>query len=192
MRTAATLVAITLVAVALLLAPDNVEARPMKHPTYAELFQKSDVVVLLRVSTIEARSEAPQAYGIPDDSYHAYKAHCPIISTFKGSVSDKTISLLFFQHPDGRFGFNGVMAAPFYEQLTLPEEHRTAYLAYLRKDASGQFVPFTGHRDAGISIKAVPQHFLPHHFSVLQPRDKLNKPVERTGKPRRDSPAARR
>lgn len=152
-------------------------ARPVREPGYRELEQKADVIALLQVKTIEPAAEKPEDYGIAR-TYSAYTAHCSVVSVWKGLAGEE-ISLLFFQHPDGRPGFNGVITAPFFEELTRREEERTAYLVYLKKDGTG-FAPVTGHMDAGLSIKAIPYFMpLPSSFSVLQPRDGSGEPIGR-------------
>lgn len=167
------------------------EARPARSFSYDELQQEADVIALLQVTNIDVSFQNPEDYRI-EKSYQAYTANCSVVSVFKGSASEK-ISLLFFQHPDGLPGFNGVIVAPFFEELTVLEGARTAYLAYLKNDGAGGLMPVSGHLDAGFSIKAVPwsMHYVPH-FSVLQPRDESGKPIERTAETQEEAGKKRR
>lgn len=160
------------------------EPRPVSFLSPEESLEKADAVVLLSVINIDLSNENPEDYNIAQ-SYQAYIAHCSVISTFKGTLKGE-VSLLFFQHPNGMPGFNGVIPAPFYEELTIDAAYRTRYLAYLKHNpqASNEFIPVSGHQDAGASIFALTKprsmQFLCPHFSVIQPRDASGKPIERT------------
>jgi hypothetical protein len=136
-------------------------ARPVKTWTHQELFQSADAVLVLAVLDIEMAQEKPAAYGIAD-TYQAYRARCRVLGVLKGDALPQEVSLLFFQHADGRPGFNGVIAAPF------SRDKRLEFLAYLRREKSGGWVPVTGHEDAGLSIKAVMKN-LDYKYLNLRP-----------------------
>lgn len=162
------------------------EPRPVNFLSHEESLEKADAVVLLSVINIDLSNENPEDYNIAQ-SYQAYKAHCSVISTFKGTLKGE-VSLLFFQHPIGMPGFNGVIPAPFYEELTIDAAYRRKYLAYLKRnpEALDEFIPVSGHQDAGASIFALTKpetiqiQLLCPHFSVIQPKDAFGKPIDRT------------
>jgi hypothetical protein len=86
-------------------------ARPVKTWSHQELFQSADAVVVLAVLDIERAQEKPAAFGIAD-TYQAYRARCRVLGALKGDAPPQEVRLLFFQHADGRPGFNGVIPAP--------------------------------------------------------------------------------
>ena len=121
-----------------------------------------------------------------------FTANCTC-SCFKGDLNTNMISITLsnIRWPSG---FNGILPAPFYEGLP-SRKRRTGYLAYLKKDSNGNFVPLTGHQDAGFSFKVVYglfnwQYRLPQDFSVLQPRDADGNPILRKGEPNWGHPRA--
>lgn len=167
----------------------SLEARPIDMRLTPDDFQKqSDFILLLSVSNIVELTAIPEEFIklYNDGEYSVFTANCYVRSCFKGNLNTNMISITFVQHPDGKPGFNGIVPVPFYEELCLPEKTRTAYLAYLKKDSHGNFVPLTGHQDAGFSIKIVYDLFgrqckLPQDFSILQPRDENDNPFLRKG-----------
>ena len=167
----------------------SLEARPIDmRLTYDDFQKQSDFILLLSVSNIVELTNIPEEFiKLYDDGYYSvFTANCYVRSCFKGNLNTNMISITFVQHPDGKPGFNGIVPVPFYEELCLPEKIRTAYLAYLKKDSHGNFVPLTGRQDAGFSIKIVHDLFgrqckLPQDFSILQPRDENDNPILRKG-----------
>lgn len=127
-------------------------ARPINPPSHSELHEKSDVILLLEVSDIQKSDKKTDKYPDPD-FYQGYVAKCKVLSVLKGAHDKKELSIDFFQHPDGRPGFNGAIPAP------LSLDKRVIYLAYLKRDGQENLVPVTGHYDAGLSIKTVLEHF---------------------------------
>jgi hypothetical protein len=155
-------------------------APPVKTWSHQELFQSADAVLVLAVLDIERAQEKPAAFGIAD-TYQAYRARCRVPGVLKGDAPPQEVSLLFFQHADGRLGFNGVIPAP------LSRDQRLEFLAYLRREKSGGWVPVTGHEDAGLSIKALMKN-LDHKYLDLPPatpenRAGTNGPSAATAKP---------
>ena len=74
-------------------------------------------------------------------------------------------------------------------------QKQSDYILLLKKDSNGNFVPLTGHQDAGFSFKVVYglfnwQYRLPQDFSVLQPRDADGNPILRKGEPNWGHPRA--
>ena len=142
-------------------------ARPVKTWSHQELFQSADTVVVLEVVGIDLAPEKPAAHGIAA-TYQAYRARCRVLGVLKGDAPPQEVSLLFFQHADGRPGFNGVIPAPF------SRDKRLEYLAYLRREKPGGWVPVTGHEDAGLSIKALMKN-LDYKYLDLPPATPENR-----------------
>jgi hypothetical protein len=167
----------------------SLKARPIDmRLTYDDFQKQSDYILLLSVSNIVELTDIPEEFIrlYNGGEYSIFTANCYVRSCFKGDLNTNMISITFAQDPGGRPGFNGIVPVPFYEELCLPEKRRTAYLAYLKKDSNGNYVPLTGHQDAGFSIKIVYDRFgqqckLPQDFSVLQPRDIDDNPILRKG-----------
>lgn len=176
----------------------SIKARPVDmRLTYDDFQKQSDYILLLSVSNIVELTDIPAGFVRLHNGgeYSVFTANCYVRSCFKGDLNTNMISITFVQDPGGRPGFNGILPAPFYEELCLPEKRRTGYLAYLKKDSNGNFVPLTGHQDAGFSIKIVYDQFgwqckLPQDFSVLQSRDMDDNPILRKGEPNWGHPSA--
>lgn len=175
-----------------ILAAWSLLARPIDiRLTYEDFQNQSDYILLLSVLNIVELTEIPKDFSriYNNGEYSIFTANCYVRSCFKGNLNTNTISIMFAQDPDCKPGFNGITPAPFYEELCLPEKYRTGYLAYLKKNSSGNFIPLTGHQDAGFSIKTVIGGFRRLYnslnvFSVLQPRDVDDNPVLRKGERR--------
>lgn len=125
-------------------------ARPIKIPSYKELFEMSDVVAFLSVERIEILdSVSPDN---PDPKlYQDYLAYCKIEHLLKGTTETNTIVIPFFQNPAGKPGFNGAMPAPFTQMPV-----KMDYLAFLKKSDGKIWKPAAGAHDAALSIKAIP------------------------------------
>lgn len=176
----------------------SLKARPIDmRLTYDDFQKQSDYILLLSVSNIVELTDIPDEFIklCNGGEYSVFTANCYVRSCFKGNLNTNMISITFIQHPDGRPGFNGIVPVPFYEELCLPEKRRTAYLAYLKKDSNGNYIPLTGRQDAGFSIKIVYDRFgqqckLPQDFSILQPRDLDDNPILRKGESNWGPPSA--
>ena len=127
------------------------QARPIKIPTYAELFEMAELVAVLSLVKIEA-SEALSPGNPNPKKYRNYLAHCRVEHAFKGKA--KTVVIPFFQDPAGKPGFNGAMVAPF------SEHGKVDYLVYLKRPRK-HWVPAAGSLDAALSIKAMPFSYMP-------------------------------
>ena len=143
-------------------------ARPVRIWSHQELLTNSDFVAVLAADTISV-SKDPSSSNPDPIMYQDYVAHCRVLSVFKGDHAIQNIDVPFFQHPDGRPGFNGAMPAPFTLNKGIE------YLAYLKKAADGTWMPTAGTHDAALSIKSI-------RF-MLDGRD-LKLPERETAKPK--------
>jgi hypothetical protein len=132
--------------IVLLAASVLAHARPIDIPTYQELQNKADLVLILKVQTITETAAKTKQYGDPD-FYQGYKATCQVLSVLKGKLEQTVVAIPFFQHPKGMPGFNGAVPAPFSLRDNL------VFLAYLKRGQSGELAPLTGEYEAGLSIK---------------------------------------
>jgi hypothetical protein len=131
---------------ALLVASVTAHARPIEVPTYQQLHDKADLVLILKVQTITETDAKTRQYGDPD-FYQGYKAKCQVLSVLKGKLEQTVAAIPFLQHPKGMPGFNGAIPAP----LSLRDN--LVFLAYLKRRPNGELAPLTGEYDAGLSIK---------------------------------------
>jgi hypothetical protein len=115
-------------------------------PTFQELYDKADLVLILQVTEVAETDAKVTQYPDPN-FYQGYRATCDVLSVLKGKLEEKNVSINFFQHPEGMIGYNGAIPAPF------SLDKRVRYLAYLQRKADGQLVAVTGEYDAGLSIK---------------------------------------
>jgi hypothetical protein len=157
-----------LVIFGLLAASVTAVGRPVEVPTYQQLQDRADLILILKVQTITETDAKTQGDA---DFYQGYQARCEVLSVLKGSLERTNIAIPFFQHPQGIPGFNGAIVAPFMLRSNL------AYLAYLKRLPTGELAPLTGEYDAGLSIKMmfdqgtdiVPLKLPPHGVGVAQP-----------------------
>ena len=98
--------------IALLAASVMAHARPIEVPTYQQLHDKADLVLILKVQAITETDAKTGKYGDPD-FYQGYKAKCQVLSVLKGKLEQTVVAIPFFQHPRQMPGFNGAIPAPF-------------------------------------------------------------------------------
>jgi len=110
-------------------------ARPIKIPSYKELFEKSDLVAILSIERIEISKEVSANNPSPK-KYQDYLAYCKIEHILKGKTDAKSIVIPFFQDPSGAPGFNGAMPAPFTQKKMMIH-----YLAYLKHANGNNWLP---------------------------------------------------
>ena len=98
--------------IALLAASITAHATPIEVPTYQQLHDKADLVLILKVPAITETDAKTREYGDPD-FYQGYKAKCQVLSVLKGKLDQTVVTVPFFQHPKEIPGFNGAVPAPF-------------------------------------------------------------------------------
>ena len=80
-------------------------SRPIDVPTYQELHDRADLVLVLKVQAITAR-EPKVGEAVDTNFYRCYTAECRVLGVLKGNLKPKVLSIPFFQHPEGLPGFN--------------------------------------------------------------------------------------
>jgi hypothetical protein len=156
--------------IALLAVSITAHARPIEVLTYQQLYDKADLVLILKVQAITETDAKTRQYGDPD-YYQGYKAKCQVLSVLKGKLDQPVVAVPFFQHPKGIPGFNGAIPAPFSLRDNL------VYLAYLKRGQHGELGALTGEYEAGRSIKMmfdwgsdiVPLKLPPHGTKPAEP-----------------------
>src|ERR1017187_5956987 len=98
--------------IALLAASITAHATPIEIPTYQQLHDKADLVLILKVQAITETGAKTRQYGDPD-FYQGYKANCQVLSVLKGKLEQTVVAVPFFQDPQQMPGFNGAIPAPF-------------------------------------------------------------------------------
>ncbi len=124
-------------------------SRPIEVPTYQQLQDRADVVLILKVRDISETEAKTDQYGGDLNFYQGYKARCQVLSVLKGKLEQAELSIPFFQHPKLMLGFDGAMPAPF------SLDPNVVFLAYLKHAKKGEWTAVTGEYDAGLSIKMI-------------------------------------
>ena len=156
--------------IALLAAAITGQATPIDVPTYQQLHDQADLVLILKVQAIIETDAKTREYGDPD-FFQGYKAKCQVLSALKGKLDQTVVTVPFFQHPKGIPGFDGAVPAPFSLRDNL------VFLAYLKRGQNGDLAPLTGEYRAGLSIKMmfdwgsdiVPLKLPPHGTKAAEP-----------------------
>jgi hypothetical protein len=157
----------------------SVHSRPVEVPTYQELQDKADLVLILKVQAITTREPKP-GENVDTNFYQCYTAECKVLGVLKGALEQKVLSIPFFQHPEGIPGFNGAVAAPF------SLDDAVVFLAFMKRGPKGQLTPVTGEYDAGLSIKMMLAWWPDLRHLKLPPH-----PTKPTGAPTNAAPPPR-
>ena len=135
-----------------LLTLPSANARVIPVWSYRELAERSDLIAVVDVSSITKTNIASDPWGGAYSHQKIFQgqiAHLETLWIIKGDQKLKYLDLLFFTYA-------GIIREPNGADLISfdhTEQHR--YLIFLRKDASGWFVPTTGQCDATLSIKVI-------------------------------------
>jgi len=137
----------------ILLLP-SVQARFVSRWPYVKLVEKSDLVAIVEVRSIEKLDTVWDGPGNPG-LFQGSIAHLDIAWVIKGDAKMQKLDLVFFRYCDTCVGEdNGALLIDFRN----PKKHQ--YLVFLRREASDRYVPATGQYDASISVKQIKQDHL--------------------------------
>jgi hypothetical protein len=130
-------------------ALDRVSARLMQDWTYQELFAKSDLVVIAKVSTsTRDTNEQNTVTDIsPPEPVIGVTTEFESLLVLKGQKQDRFV-LHHYRRKSSEPLVNGPMLVSFN-----PDDHRT-YLLFLLREHDGHFAPVAGQTDPGVfSVK---------------------------------------
>jgi hypothetical protein len=150
---------------------------PMDVPTLGEMLEKSDLVCVVQVRSVDAAPK-PHPQNSWPDTIKSYMATCSLVCVFKGEVATNEITISFYGHlfdePEPRAN------APLVE--THQRAHETIqYLVFLKRDADGRVSPVTGDLDPGLSFRVLLESFDGAAYDILQRRKRgHNQAVEAT------------
>jgi hypothetical protein len=133
-------------------------ARFAPRYTYDELLKISDLVVVIEHESTK-ESEVEDSLGGKGRITSAV-----VLTQFKGDVKEKKISIHHFAYPDSPNAPNHVTfpsnaAPPIYFEIntpsvrcTLPIDPTRHYLAFLKKQEDGSYIPVTPQYDSNLSF----------------------------------------
>lgn len=186
--------------VALLSMVSAAGARPIAIPTLEELIKKAPIVVIIHPESIRQTEDRPDddSFGDRDlKNYDSLETTCKVITTFKGSVTEKNIKIIHFAYADPKPEFNGGLMMSFLfnpirfvtfpalpngkPDLTQGQAYGyggSEYLAYLRLLPDGRYAAVTPQYDAAASFYLLSgvygaQRY--HHHPAAKPAEEPKK-----------------
>lgn len=127
-----------------------VNGRPPSYgPTFTELLEKSDLVCILQVKSIQESSKPHPDIPSPDDAKW-YMAKCRTVCAFKGDTKTNEVQIPFYGHFFGEPEFR--FKSPLVENSKRSDKS-IQYLAFLKNGPDGLFYPTSGHLDPGFSFR---------------------------------------
>lgn len=186
--------------IAILFVAGVAAARPVVIPTLEELMAQSPVVIIIHPESIRQTEDRPddESFGTRDlKNYQPLETTCSVITTLKGTVSEKNIKIVHFAYADPKPEFNGGLMMSFLfdpvRLVTFPAlpdgkpdlsqnqaygVGRSEYLAFLRRLPDGRYAAATGQYDAAAAFRLL--SFLPgaqryHYHPAAKPSDQPKK-----------------
>lgn len=134
-------------------------ARPVPNWTYKTLEQQSTLVVIVEAISTRNATDADKITPLKgmEEQVRGVITQFRVLSTLKGSVDSKEISIQHFHELAGRSGFsgNGPCFVDFKPYIIEPKssQSRLPLILYLRMNESGSFNFTTGSIDPIFSVK---------------------------------------
>jgi hypothetical protein len=168
------------------------EARPVAIPTIEQLMADSPVVVIIHPESVRQTTDRPDM-----KNYQPLETTCRVVTTFKGTVTERNIKIVHFAYAEPKPEFNGGLMMSFlFDPVGFvtfpalpdgkPDLSRSQaygaggpeYLAFLRPLPDGRFAAASPHYDAATSFRLLSsvlgaQRY--HHHSAAKPAEQPKK-----------------
>ena len=134
-------------------------ARPVPNWTYKTLEQQSTLIVIVEAMSTRDATEADKITPLKgmEKRVQGVISRFRVLSTLKGSVDSKEISIQHFRELPGHSGFsgNGPCFVDFSPYIIEPKSSQSGLplILYLRSNESGSFNFATGSIDPIFSVK---------------------------------------
>jgi len=124
-------------------------ARLIETFSYEELYEKSDLVVIVELVTVSESKEILSGWGEPD-RYEGKVSQFSVGKVLKGNADILTISLLHFA-----YSAKVLLIANGANFVDFSNAEKYHYLMFLNEGDEGVFSPVTGHYDAAASVMKI-------------------------------------
>lgn len=148
----------------------SLDARSVKQWTDAELLRTADVVAIIRPLESKKNADALQVEGFKPEDFIGISTKCSILAVFKGNIEEKDLVIHHFCYSpqktsiaDGALFILFPMIPHDYKIIVSENgkdlgnatryQYVPAWLAYLKKQADGSYIPVTPQFDAALSFK---------------------------------------